>query len=149
MKNLYSVLLVVTAFFNVSGAYAQNAIPDVKGTWIGKGAAVVFGSSHHHPGSHSPIDPARFTQVEWTDVVDGQNGRLVWGRSSSALANTQEPFAWAITGDNRTIVGADVDGHFHITLLGPDRMEKCYVQNGIGPSKAIVATCYELNRVKK
>jgi hypothetical protein len=63
--------------------------------------------------------------------------------------DTKEPCAWAMSSDNKSIVGADMDGYFHITLLGPDRMEKCYVHNGVSPSKSVVATCYAMERVKK
>jgi hypothetical protein len=62
---------------------------------------------------------------------------------------SKEPFAWAMSSDNKSIVGADLDGYFRITLLGPDRMEKCYVHNGTGATKSIVATCYAMERVKK
>jgi hypothetical protein len=44
--------------------------------------------------------------------------------------DTKEPFAWAISSDNKSIVGADMDGTFLITLVSPDRMDKCYVHNG-------------------
>ena len=84
-----------------------------------------------------------------TYVVDGQDGRLVWGRSSSAVADTKEPFAWAIASDNKTIVGADRDGYFRITLISPDRMEKCYTHNATSPSKTIVAACHMIDRVKR
>ena len=57
--------------------------------------------------------------------MEGQDGWLVWGRSSSSVADTKEPFAWTIASDNKTIVGADMNGHFHITLVSPDRIEKC------------------------
>ena len=50
--------------------------------------------------------------------------------------------------DNKTIVGADTDGYFRITLVSPDRMEKCYTQNGTSPSRSIVAACYEMDRIK-
>jgi hypothetical protein len=63
--------------------------------------------------------------------------------------DTKEPFAWAMSSDNKSIVGADTDGYFRITLLAPDRMEKCYVQNGAGPSKSMVAACYVMERAKK
>jgi hypothetical protein len=78
--------------------------------------------------------------------VEGQDGRLAWGHSSSAVADTKEPFAWAIASDHKTIVGADVDGYFRITLIG---MEKCYSHNGTSPSRSIVATCYTMDRVKR
>jgi len=51
--------------------------------------------------------------------------------------------------DNKSIIGADMDGYFRITLLTPDRMEKCYVLNGTSPTHSIVATCYLMNRVKR
>jgi hypothetical protein len=50
---------------------------------------------------------------------------------------------------NRSIVGADLDGYFRITLLTPDRMEKCYTHNATGPSRSVVATCYLMERVRR
>jgi hypothetical protein len=71
------------------------------------------------------------------------------GRSSSTAADTNEPFAWAISNDNKTILGADVDGYFRIVLVSPDRMEKCYTQNATGPTRSIVAACYMMDRLKR
>ena len=88
-------------------------------------------------------------EIEATHTVEGQEGRLAWGRSSSTIADTKEPFVWAISGDNKTIVGADMDGYFRITILSPDRMEKCYTHNGTSPTRSIVAACYEMNRVRR
>jgi hypothetical protein len=113
---------------------------------VGKGKSIVFGSHAHHPGSQTPNDPPRVRDIEATYVVEGQDGRLVWGRSASAVADTKEPFAWAISSDNKTIVGADMDGYFLITLVSPDRMDKCYVHNAVGGGKSVVATCYTMDR---
>ena len=33
-----------------TAAPAQDAIPDLKGTWTGKGKSIVFGTHAHHPG---------------------------------------------------------------------------------------------------
>jgi hypothetical protein len=141
-----ALLLLGTA---ATAGHAQGAIPDLKGTWTGKGKSIVFGTNPHHPGTQTVTDPPRVRDIEATYIVDGQDGRLAWGRSSSTAANTQEPFAWAIASDNKTIAGADTDGYFHITLVSPDRMEKCYTQNSISPSRAIVATCHMMDRVKR
>jgi hypothetical protein len=130
-------------------ARAQDAIPDLKGTWSGKGKSIVFGTHAHHPGSQTTADPPRVRDIEATHTVEGQDGRLAWGRSSSAVADTKEPFAWVIASDNKTIVGADMDGYFRITLISPDRMEKCYTHNGTSPTRSIVATCYMMDRVKR
>src|SRR5215470_11135075 len=136
----YFVFVLAVLGAAATSARAQDAIPDLKGTWSGKGKSIVFGTNPHHPGSQTATDPPR---------VRGQEGRLAWGRSSSAAANTQEPFAWAIASDNKTIVGADVDGYFRITLISPDSIEKCYTHNGASPTHAIVATCHVINRVRR
>jgi hypothetical protein len=133
----------------VTAAHAQGAAPDLKGTWTGKGKAIVFGNNPHHPGSQTATAPPRVREIEATHTVEGQEGRVAWGRSGSAAADTKEPFAWAISADNKSIVGADADGYFRITLLAADRMEKCYVHNGLSPTGSIVATCYVMQRVKK
>jgi hypothetical protein len=143
---VFALVLLGTA---ATAARAQDAIPDLKGTWSGKGKSIVFGNHPHHPGSQTTADPPRVRDIEATHVVDGQDGRLAWGRSSSTVADNKEPFAWAISSDNKTIVGADVDGYFRITLISPDRMEKCYTHNGASPSQSIVATCYVMDRVKR
>src|SRR6476646_186688 len=130
-------------------AYAQDAVPDLKGTWTGKGKAIVFGNNAHHTGRQTTSSPPRVRDIEAIHVVEGQDGRLAWGRSSSANADTKEPFAWAMSSDNKSIIGSDTDGSFRITLLAPDRMEKCYTHNGLSPSKSIVAGCYQMERVRK
>jgi hypothetical protein len=130
-------------------ARAQDAVPDLKGTWTGKGKSIVFGNSPHHPGSQAADAPPRVRDIEVTYVVEGQDGRLVWGHASSAVANTKEPFAWAMASDNKTIVGADLDGYYHITLISPDRMEKCYAHNSTSPSRSVVANCQMVERVKR
>jgi hypothetical protein len=127
-------------------AGAQDTVPDLRGTWTGKGKSIVFGTHAHHPGSQTTADAPRVREIEATHTVEGQDGRLAWGRSSSAAADTKEPFAWAIASDNRSIVGADMDGYFRITLIAPDRMEKCYAHNSASPTRSIVATCYVMER---
>jgi hypothetical protein len=144
------LVLVLAALIGAATmARAQDAIPDIKGTWSGKGKVLVFGNNMHNPGAQTMSEPPRLRDIEMTDVVEGQDGRLAWGRSSSAVMESKEPFAWAMSSDNKSIVGADLDGYFRITLLAPDRMEKCYVHNGTGATKSIVATCYAMERVKK
>jgi hypothetical protein len=42
-----------------------------------------------------------------------------------------------------------MDGYFHITLVSPDRIEKCYTHNATSPSGSVVATCHMMDRVKR
>jgi hypothetical protein len=146
MRYLAFALVLVGA---VTAAHAQDAIPDLKGAWSGKGKSIVFGNNPHHPGSQTVAGPPRVRDFEFTFVVDGQDGRLAWGHSLSTVASTNEPFAWAIAADNKSIVGADTDGYFQMTIMSPDRIEMCYSHNGLSPTKSIVATCYVMERAKK
>ena len=141
-------VFALALFATAAPACAKDAVPDLKGTWSGKGKSIVFGANPHHPGSQTTMDPPRVRDIEATYVVEGQDGRLMWGHSVSSAATTNEPFGWALSSDNKTIYGADVDGYFHITLVSPDRMEKCYTQN-TGAGRAIVATCHFMDRVKR
>jgi hypothetical protein len=147
MKRSIFVLALLGATATAAGA--QDAIPDLRGTWSGKGKSIVFGNNPHHPGAQTAADPPRVRDIEATHTVEGQDGRVAWGHSSSGVADTKERFAWAVASDNKSIVGADADGYFRITLLSPDRMEKCYVHNGTGPTRSVVATCYVMDRVKR
>jgi len=147
MKRFVFALVVLGA--TATTALAQDAIPDLKGTWTGKGKSIVFGNNAYNPGSQTAADLPRVRDVEATYVIEGQDGRLAWGRVSSATADTKEPIALAISSDNKTIVGADADGYYRITLVSPDRMEKCYTHNATSPSRSVVAACYMMDRVKK
>src|SRR5688572_31820687 len=103
------VFVLATALLGVAvsavSAQPDAAIPDLKGTWTGKGKAVVFGANAHHPGKKATgkktADQPRVRDVSATHIVEGQDGRVAWGRSSSAVADDKEPFVWALTNDNR------------------------------------------------
>jgi len=144
-----AIVVLLLAGVMATAARAQDAIPDLRGTWSGKGKSIVFGSNPHHPGTQTATNAPRVRDIEAIYVVEGQDGRLAWGRSSSAVADTKEPFAWALASDNKSILGADMDGYFHIMLVSSDRIEKCYVQNATGPTHSIAATCHTMDRVKK
>ncbi len=122
---------------------AQDAVPDLKGTWSGVARSAVVGSGYHHPGTSTVKEPPRFREVRFTYTVR-QDGRLLWGTTSSPAF--EEPFTWAISQDNRTIVGSDLDGSYRLTILGPDRMENCYAHSALSPSKSIVASCFIVER---
>src|SRR5258708_38406178 len=112
MKSLVFALALLGAA--ATAAPAQDAIPDLKGTWTGKGKSLVFGNHPHHPGSQTAADPPRVRDIEATHTGEGQEVRLAWGRSSTTVADTKEPFPWAIAAANRSIVGARQGGDFHI-----------------------------------
>lgn len=89
--------LIVTATAGV----AQSPIPDLKGTWKGTGKILLFGTTEHLTGSPQN---AVVRDLEVTHTVAGQDGPLIWGTTSSANNDSKEPFAWALSQDNKTIV---------------------------------------------
>jgi hypothetical protein len=141
MRNVMmaTLMLLVTA----GAAAAQETVPSLKGTWSGTGKVLLYGTTEHLGGSPNS---AIVRDLTVTHTVLGQDGHLVWGSTSSTNNDSKEPFAWALASDNKSIVGADSDGYYRITLLGPDRMEKCYVQSAVSSRKAIVATCFVMTR---
>ena len=141
--------LVIAALVTVAGtasAYAQN-LPDFKGTWSGPFKTAILGNNIHHPGAATPSDPPRIREIEFTLNVEGQDGRLVWGKSWSS-PNQQEPFVATISADGKMILGADTDGSLNIDISNPNLLELCYTQTGLGPTRAIVASCGQLKRGK-
>jgi hypothetical protein len=145
MKYLVFVLIQIGLLATAS---AQSVVPDLKGTWTGKGMSVVYGSNPHHPGGQG-VETPRIREIEFTFVVTGQEGRNFWGHSFSANAQTNEPFAWSFAGNGRTGIGADTDGYYQISLESADQMELCYAHNRLSPSGSIVTTCATYKRVKK
>lgn len=141
-----SLTLAALLLCGATTAFGQAVVPDVKGTWVGKGKSVVFGANPHHPGAQTQDSPPRIRDYEFTFTVEGQEGRLAWGRNSSSVAVTREPFAWAISADGKTIVGSDTDGSYFLTVQSADLMELCYTHTGLSPSKSIVATCSMVTR---
>jgi hypothetical protein len=127
-------------------AFGQNAVPSLKGTWKGNGKILLYGTTEHLSGSAK--DPV-VRDLEVTHTVTGQDGRLIWGTTSSTSNDSKEPFAWALQADGKTIVGADTDGYYQVTILSPDQIEKCYAQSGTSPRQAIVATCFVMSRVSE
>src|SRR5271157_3380812 len=72
----FAVVLVLVGL--TTAAQAQDGVPDLKGTWSGKGKSVVFGNNQYHPGQQTANDAPRIRDIEVVYTVDGQEGRLVW-----------------------------------------------------------------------
>ena len=139
-----SIAPIAALLVTTTVAAAQSPIPSLKGAWKGTGKILLFGTTEYLSGS--PRE-AVVRDLEVTHTVLGQDGRLIWGTTSAGNNDVKEPFAWAVTADNKTIIGADTDGYYRITILSPDQMEKCYVQNAASSRQAIVASCFVMSRV--
>jgi hypothetical protein len=128
-------------------AFAEDAIPNLVGEWSGVADAVIIGSGAYRPGNKTLNDPPFVDQRSFNYAIKGQDGRRFWGEIKSG--DRTEPFAAAISLDNKYAYGADTDGNFHFTLLSADEMELCYTQSADVPSNQIVATCFPIKRTSK
>ena len=111
--------VILALLLGASSAQAQS-VPDLKGTWTGKGKSVVFGANQHHPGSAPNDSTPRIREFDFTFVVAGQEGSLAWGYNFSSASASREPFAWAVASDGKTIVGADTDGSYRLSVVSAD-----------------------------
>lgn len=121
-------------------AAAQQAAPDLRGTWKGQSESVVFGGGNpHHAPTGGPAAP-RYTSVPFTLVIDKQDGRRFSGTFASARSNET---VVAVLSRAGTIYLVDDDGYTTGTLLAPNRMELCYMH--LSPASRI-ASCTELTK---
>jgi hypothetical protein len=144
MRLLWLIGLIAASSVPVA---AQQSLPDLKGHWSGELRSLVYGANAYHPGPQTPADPPRIREFQVFVDVEGQDGNLLWGKTWIG-DGPKDPFAWAIGPDGRTIVGSDSDGSHFLTLLSPDRMERCYTHDGTSTSQSIVATCGVIERVR-
>jgi hypothetical protein len=143
MKQL---MIAIAAVLTMTTTLLAQTPPDLKGTWSGKWRTVIHGHNPHHPQS-GPGDTPRVREITFTLAVEGQDGRLLWGKSWSN-PERKEPFVATITQDGRSIIGADTDGSLTMQIAGRRRLDACYAHSAIGPSQSIVASCGMLQRAR-
>ena len=134
---LFTTVLVLST---TGRAAAQQAMPDLRGTWKGQSESVVRsgGGNTHHPATGT-AEP-RFTSVPFTMVIDKQDGRRFSGTFSSARGTET---VIGVVSRAGTIYIVDDDAHCWGTLLAPNRMELCYLHQT--PTTRI-ASCTEMTK---
>jgi hypothetical protein len=118
-------------------AIAETAIPDLRGTWTGESESIILGRGNPHHRAKQSAEP-RLNSVAFTLTVDKQDGRRFSGTFSSAR---QTEKVIAVVSRTGTVYLADDDGFTFGTMLAPNRMELCYLQQSPGVH---VASCVEL-----
>ena len=120
-------------------AFAQISFPDLRGTWKGESESIVTGNANpHHDGAPQP-EP-RLTSASFTLTIDKQDGRRFSGTFSSPRSTEAIVGVISHTG---TLFLVDSDGYGYGTLLGPDKLESCYLQIG---ANGRVASCTVLTK---
>ena len=131
--------VVTMAAIAVTPAMAQTPFPDLRGTWKGESESIITETGNpHHAGQ--PSGEPKLSSVPFTMTIDKQDGRRFSGTFSSPRSN--ETVIGVITrGGNLLFI--DTDGYASGTLLGPDRLEACYLQIA---AYGRVASCTEMTR---
>lgn len=124
-------------------AGAQDAYPDLKGSWVGPGQSVTLGETDQWPDA-GPAAPA-FREGSWTVVIDRQEGNLLSGTQGLTDGTRRDPLLGVIRGDRSTVLMVDDDGSFVTLLTGPDAMEMCRVE--VTEDSQLVG-CRQLTRQK-
>lgn len=104
----------------------ETAIPDMKGKWVGTSESIVTGMSKHHE-PQSGDDPL-LDNVDFTYVVEGQDGHRFWGTLTSP--NFEEDMAGVVSKDGKTIVARSSEGEVRGTFVDPDTIDLTYSAGG-------------------
>lgn len=123
----------------VTVAAAETAIPDVRGVWKGDSETIIMGAGNPHHASPKAASP-RLNSIAFTLTVKQQDGRRFSGTFASA--RTTDPVV-AVISRNGTIYMVDDDGYTVGSMLAPNRMELCYMQQA---PKSRLASCTVLTK---
>ena|SRR5215472_4312413 len=120
-------------------AMAQTSFPDLRGTWKGESESIITDTGNpHHAGQ--PGSGPKLSSVPFTLTTDKQDGRRFSGTFLSPRSS--ETIVGVITRAGNLLF-VDTDGYASGALLGPDRLEACYLQIA---TYGRVASCTEMTR---
>ena len=128
------------AVFVALPALADDAIPDLRGTWKGDSEGVVTGAANTRFGGTAE-SPTRFASIPLTLVIEKQQGRAFYGTVSSPL-QMGEPLDGVIS-HTGAIYYVDTDGYVTGSILAPGKLEVCYLQTS---STGRIASCTVLTK---
>ena len=121
-------------------ATAETAVPDLRGTWTGESESIVMGGANPHHAAATPAPEPRFSSIAFTLTVEKQDGRRFSGKFSSPRGTET---VIAVISRSGQILLVDDDGYSIGTMLGPDKIDLCYMQQN--PAMRI-ASCTELTK---
>ena len=128
------------AVFAALPALADNAVPDLRGTWKGETDSVVSGAPNPRFGGTAD-SPTRFASIAMTLVIDKQQGRAFSGTISSPMQKG-EPLDGVISRTG-AVYYVDTDGYVIGNILAPSKLEICYLQTS---STGRIASCAEFTK---
>ena len=134
-----AAIVTLTGLIAANAALAQTAVPDLRGTWKGESETIILGAGNPHHAA-PPATAPRLNSVPFTLTIDKQDGRRFSGTLSSPRGSETVIAVISLSG---AIYMVDDDGYNIATMLGPNRMELCYLLQS--PASRI-ASCTELTK---
>jgi hypothetical protein len=131
-------------------ALAADAIPDIRGKWVGKTHTIVAGMPLHWPSNRGTFDKPGLCEKDLEIDITGQTDNRFWGNQifTGNGERTQEPMIGELTGANyRTIILVDTDGYLNGQLIDNDTISFCYTQAG-GKTETSVVSCTQIKRAR-
>ena len=129
-RGLLVTLVAAVALTGSIIAFAEDAVPNMKGKWVGKTYTIIAGRGGHWPTSAGTWEKPGLYQKDLTFDITGQEDRRFWGITiiSGMGQKTQEPFIGELTGaGNRHAILVDTDGYWGGDISG-DVFSFCYAQ---------------------
>lgn len=123
-------------------AQAQDAYPDLKGTWVGKGSAVVMGAPQHH--EKGPAKTPRLSEQTFTFKITDQTGGRFWGTMETPKG--KETVIGILAPDKKRVLLASGEGTADGALLDANTFEWCYDHH---TKNSIVVACNTVRREVK
>lgn len=119
-------------------AAAAPSLPDLKGTWMGKGEAIVDGPAGHHPpgAAGKTAGNYRLREETFTVRIEGQDGKRMWG-SFSSPQRAAERLIGSVAADNKTVYFVTGEGYIDGVVTNANTMDICY--RHVLPGSAVVA----------
>lgn len=118
---------------------AQDTYPDLKGTWVGKGTAIVLGAPKHH--DKTAAKAPRLSDQNFTfKITDQKDGRF-WGTMESARG--KDLVIGILAPDKKRVLVAGEEGTAEGRLVDNNTFEWCYDHH---TKDSIVVSCNTVRR---
>ncbi|MGE0272685.1 MAG: hypothetical protein AB7P84_15535, partial [Alphaproteobacteria bacterium] len=113
----------------------------LKGTWLGKGSAIVVGAPKHH--EKTPPNTPKLSEQTFTFNITEQRGDRFWGTIESPRG--KELIIGILAHDKKRVLVSDMVGTAEGVLLDANTFEWCYSQHSKG---ATMLACNTVRRQK-
>lgn len=122
-----------------AAVHAQDAYPDLKGTWIGQGSAIVLGTPKHH--EKGAAKTPRLSDQKFTfKITDQKDGRF-WGTMESPKG--KDLMVGILAPDKKRVLLASEEGTAEGRLTDANTFEWCYDHH---TKDSIVVACNTVRR---